>query len=288
MKAGWRNNYNDKTKWIEVIGKDLKFAFGDLKKWLSNGGKLPSILVYPDFPSKKTTIFKIANRLGYRITNKLISNPEVVLYFEDQTFGEHADYLRKRFPNALNLDCTDISKNKVDAIHLKVFGYNTIIDPKKYSGKAVQKSDINALHDGAIVDCPLDETKEGSIYQILLDNVFDDEYVVDFRVPVISGEIPLCYKKFKRMNVRFTNEVSRSEMVEVNSILSSDEQNSIIEFAKAMKVDFCELDILRHSDGRIFIIDVNKTPYGPPFGLQESDEAVSRLTSLFKKSFIEK
>lgn len=288
MKAGWRNNYHDRTKWIEVIGKDLKFALSDLKKWVSNGGKLPSILVFPDFPSKKTTIFKIANRLGYRITNKLISKPELVIYFEDQTFGKYASELKKSFPNALNIACTDISKNKVDAIHLEVFGYNTIIDPTKHLGKAVQKSDINALHDGKIIECPIDKKTEGSIYQILLDNVFDNEFVVDYRVPVIKGEIPFCYKKFKRMNVRFTNEVSNSEMVEADTVFDEREQNSIVAFAKAMHVDFCELDILRHSDGRIFIIDVNKTPYGPPFGLSASKEAVDRLSMLFKKAFLKK
>jgi hypothetical protein len=40
---------------------------------------------------------------------------------------------------------------------------------------------------------------------------------------------------------------------------------------------------LRHSDGRIFIIDVNKTPYGPPAGLAETDIAVSKLSEAFQR-----
>lgn len=286
MKKGWRNNYNDKTKWMEVIGKDFKFALNDLLLYFKNGFQLKTILVYPDFPSKKTTIFKIARKLGYRLTNKISVSPAVVIYFEDQTFGKYADSLKLKFPNALNIHCRDISKKMVDRIHLEVFGYNTFIDPIRFSGKAVQKSDINALHDGKVVECPLDEAVEGSVYQILINNQVDDEFVVDYRVAVIGDSIPVCYKKYKRMNVRFTNDVSKSEIGNIDELFSKTEQQSIIQFAKKMNVDFCELDVLRHSDGRIFIIDVNKTPYGPPFGLGENEMAVSLLSTEFENKFL--
>jgi glutathione synthase/RimK-type ligase-like ATP-grasp enzyme len=72
-------------------------------------------------------------------------------------------------------------------------------------------------------------------------------------------------------------------MHETDSIFSKEEQTLILNFAKAMKVGFCEFDVLRHSDGRIFIIDVNKTPYGPPAGLTESDIAVAKLSEAFQR-----
>jgi glutathione synthase/RimK-type ligase-like ATP-grasp enzyme len=72
-------------------------------------------------------------------------------------------------------------------------------------------------------------------------------------------------------------------MHETDSIFSKEEQTLILNFAKAMKVEFCEFDVLRHSDGRIFIIDVNKTPYGPPAGLAESDIAVAKLSEAFQR-----
>ncbi|MCC7203584.1 MAG: hypothetical protein IT441_00760, partial [Phycisphaeraceae bacterium] len=59
-----------------------------------------------------------------------------------------------------------------------------------------------------------------------------------------------------------------------------------LQFARAMKAEFCEFDVLRHSDGRIFIIDVNKTPYGPPAGLPEAREAVARLARAFQQAFL--
>lgn len=283
---GWRNNYSVKTKSIEVIGKDLKFAFSDLGLWLKNGFQLPSIVVYPDFPSKKTTIFKIAKRLGYRITNKPIPKPKLVIYFEDITHGDTSTLKKIYKSYCLNENCFDISKRQVDKIHMRVFGYNTFIDPIQFSGKAVQKSDTNALHDGKIIDCPIEQILEGSVYQILLDNQADKDFVVDYRVPVMRQEIPLIYKKFKPIAVRFTNDVSHSTIHKTDDEFTIEEQKKIKAFAAEMNADFCELDIIRHNDGRIFIIDVNKTPYGPPSGLKEKDLAVNLLSEAFKKVFL--
>lgn len=285
-KAGWRNDYSARTSLFELIGKDVKYYVKDLRKRLANGGRLPVIVTYPDFPSKRTTIFKIADALNFRLTNKLMKNADIIIYFQDITHGDPGVLHSIKDKVVLNIGCTDISKNKVDTVHLQVFGYNTFIDPTKHSGIAVRKSDINALHDGEIIDCPIEKVDPSSVYQLLLDNVFDENYVVDYRVPVIGGQIPLVYKKFKEHRVRFTNEVHHASMHETNDVFSKDEQAKIVQFAKAMQVDFCEFDVLRHSDGRIFIIDVNKTPYGPPAGLAETPEAVARLTEAFRSAFL--
>lgn len=282
----WRNNYNKKTTLLEAIGKDIKFSLKDFSLWLKNGFQLQSIVVYPDFPSKKTTIFKIANHLGFRITNKLIRNPKLVIYFEDITHGATASLKQHYSTYCLNEKCIDISKRRVDQVHLNVFGYNTFIDPREFVGKAVQKSDVNALHDGKIITCPLAEVEANSVYQILLDNQVDENYVVDFRVPVMRSSIPFFYKKFKTHAVRFTNEVSYATLHQTNEEFSDEEQKLIISFAREMGVDFCELDIIRHRNGKLYIIDVNKTPYGPPSGLKEKGLAVTLLSEAFRKEFL--
>ena len=101
QKHGFRNNYHPRTSWFEVIGKDIKFAFKDLKKRFKVGHKLPILLVFPDFPSKKTTIFKIADKLNYQITNKLHNNASVVMYFEDITHGD-SNELTKYYKYKMN------------------------------------------------------------------------------------------------------------------------------------------------------------------------------------------
>jgi len=70
-------------------------------------------------------------------------------------------YQNKNYTNNLNeiicinLNCNDISKTKVSNVHKKVFKYAIDIDPLKFNGKAVEKSYINALHDGRIIECPI-------------------------------------------------------------------------------------------------------------------------------------
>ncbi|MBL0315805.1 MAG: hypothetical protein IPP69_08505 [Flavobacteriales bacterium] len=292
-RSGWRNNYRSSMPAMERWSKDIRFALIDLVLWMRNGFRLPVMVVYPDFPSKKTTIFKIAKQLGYRLTNKPIAHADVVIYFDNITTADTnlPDVLLSG-KEVVNIHCTDISKVKVDEIHLKVFGYNTFIDPLSYTGKAVQKSDINALHDGKIIQCPIDQKQHQSVYQVLIDNTHDESMVLDYRVPIYDGLIPLLYRKFKSYEKRFTNDVTFSELVtDVRSVFTEKEEESIVAFTQSMQVEFCELDILRNKDdGRIYIIDVNKTPYGPPAGLkpEEREEAVIMLTAAFRARILSK
>lgn len=189
----------------------------------------------------------------------------------------------------LNRYSLDIGKHKVDADFLAVFGYGTEVDPRMYNGAAVEKSLENARHDGRIVQCPMENPDSACIYQLVIDNRCGANEVCDFRVPIIGDEIPLVYKKFKHEDRRFTNEVHRSELHSPSELLSEEEQNQILHFAKRSQLDFGELDVLRHiPDGRIFIVDVNNTPYGPPAGLSpdEKKAAVRLLSDCFRRKFL--
>jgi hypothetical protein len=45
-----------------------------------------------------------------------------------------------------------------------------------------------------------------------------------------------------------------------------------------MGAQFCELDVLRHKgNGKIYIIDLNKTPYGPPSKLDSVSKEIAIL-----------
>ncbi len=287
---GWRNHYKASMPLPEAIAKDFKFLLKDGLHFMRNGFSLPTIVAFPTFPSKKTTLYKVADQLHFRLTNRLIEHPRLVIYFEDLTHGSSAE-VRKKYPHSriLNEACIDISKEKVNDVHERIFGYHTFINPLTYQGKAVQKSDTNALHDGQIIHCPIPARVEGSVYQVLINNNVNDQLVVDFRVPVVGDTIPLVYKKFKTSAQRFTNEVQYAELHAVNDYFSVEEQQTLIAFAKAMGADYCELDVLRNSDdGKIYAIDVNKTPYGPPANLPlaEKKKAVVALTTAFQQAFL--
>lgn len=289
-RKGLRNNYRSSVPLPEAIAKDLKFGWNDLMFWLFNGFKLPAIVAFPDFPSKRTTLFKISKRNKYRLTNKAVKNPDLVVYFHDATHGDN-NALKQLYPNKriINLNCIDISKKNVDQIHQEVFGYNTFVDPLKYSGIAVQKSDLNAMHDGRKINCPVDRIEADGVYQVLINNEISDALVMDYRVVVIGNVIPIVYKKFKSMENRFTNVVEQSELCNTKDILNSNEVDLILNFSKQIGSDFCELDVLRNKDdNKIYVIDVNKTPYGPPAGLPDEDtkKAVEILSTTFYNEFL--
>ncbi|MFM2316818.1 MAG: hypothetical protein RLZZ155_1150 [Bacteroidota bacterium] len=274
---GLRNNYRKGMPFFEVIIKDIACLIREGVYFIENGGKLPVWIAAPTYPSKKTTLSKIARMNGARLTNKLVSNPDVIVYFENATYGS-ASALRRKYPKAriINVNCPDISKERVHVVHLEALGYSMNLNPKTYIGVAVEKSDENAKHDGQEVFCPMDFPKTDAVYQKVLDNTNEAGEYVDIRVPVIQGKIPLVYLKFKTKKNRFTNKAHRATMHSPEEIFSTEEIEQIEKYANAMKVDFCEFDVLRHKGNKkIYIIDVNKTPYGPPHPLNRVDKAIA-------------
>jgi len=288
-RKGLRNRYRNNMPWTEVLLKDAQGLLMDGLSWLRNGFHLPVLVVYPDYPSKKTTIYKICRTLGYRITNKRLRRANWVMWFHDTTHAS-SELLVQSYPEqeVINRKCTDISKKHVDSVHQQLFGYSTFVDPTQHTGSAVTKSDINALHDGEIVRCPIADPSAKAVYQIVIDNSVPNGEFVDYRVPVMNGDIPLVYAKFKREEVRFTNKVHRSQLLSPDAVFSGEELTLIRKMAAQMGADFCEFDVLRDNHSKlIYIIDVNKTPYGPPNGLssEETKKAVDLLTKSFVKAF---
>jgi hypothetical protein len=275
---GLRNNYRQGMPFFEVIVKDVACLIREGIYFIQNGGKLPVWVAAPTYPSKKTTLSKIARMNRVRLTNKMVANPEVIVYFENATYGS-ASSLRRKYPKAriINVNCPDISKERVHVVHLEALGYSMNLNPKTYIGVAVEKSDENAVHDGREVMCPIAFPKTDAVYQKVLDNTSEDGEYVDIRVPVIKGKIPLVYLKFKTEKYRFTNKAHRATLHKPEDIFSEEEISQIEKYALAMKVDFCELDVLRHKGNqKIYIIDVNKTPYGPPDPLNKEDKTIAK------------
>lgn len=282
---GLRNNYRKGMPFFEVMTKDITCLIREGIYFIQNGGKLPVWVAAPTYPSKKTTLSKIARMNRVRLTNKMVTNPDVIIYFENATYGS-AKAVQEKYPHTriLNVDCPDISKERVHVVHLEALGYSMNLNPKTYIGVAVEKSDENAVHDGQEIMCPIASPKENSVYQIVLDNENDNNEYVDIRVPIIGGKIPLVYLKFKTKKNRFTNKAHRATLHTPEELFSTEEIEQIEKYAEAMKVEFCEFDVLRNKGNqKIYIIDVNKTPYGPPEPLKEMEQtiALQKLSDAF-------
>jgi hypothetical protein len=177
----------------------------------------------------------------------------------------------------------------VEDVHQAVFGYGLAIDPAVHRGPCVKKSKRNAAHDGVILQCPCADIDERFVYQRLIDNRFGDSLVEDVRVPIFRAATPFCYVKRRPIADRFSNENRVALMREPDEEFSQSELDLIRGFCSQIGLDYGELDVLRDAvDGRIYIIDVNNTPFGPPNHLDKSSSraALERLSNAFAEAFL--
>lgn len=289
-KRGVKNTYRDGIPFSEKLIKDLGFQIREIINFFLNGFKHKSLLIYPDFPSSKTVIRKVCRILNINLTNKLDRHFDWVLYYEDETFRTKYEPLEALSnKRVVNLQSRDISKFYVDKIHEEVFGYSTQIDPLTFKGQGVRKSDINAKHDGEVLNFPLENKDSDSIYQILINNQVNDEEVLDMRIPLINYTIPLLYLKYRKVTERFVNSTTRTYLSPISDHLSETEQAQIIEFARKMNLEYGEFDVLRDLDSnKIYVVDVNNTPFGPPSNIskEQGKEAIAILAKTFKEAFL--
>lgn len=280
--------YNKKKSFFDVILKESKLLFFDLLYWFKNGMKRREIFIYPYLPSSKTTLYKISHQLNLSISQKISKHSVIGIRFDDQTQLESNAFHSVKI---LNSNCNDISKKNVEKIQEQVFGYGMSVNPNSHIGFCVSKSDENAKHDGKIIQCPTHEIEENQVYQIVINNKDKkrENIYFDYRVCVMRQSIPIVYKKYKTEEKRFTNDTFEAEICPLE-ILPQDIQNKIISFCHKMQCDFCELDVLQDQDsGKWFVIDINKTPYGPPASLPsaEKKKAVAILSNGFQNYFLQ-
>jgi hypothetical protein len=156
-----------------------------------------------------------------------------------------------------------------------VFGYGLAIDPNTAATPFICKSELNGKHDGYIAyeNC---EPREGWVYQKLIQTETSKGTVLDHRCPTVFGDIPLVYLKERPIGKRFANMNSQCRLSTPEAHFSKEELALISQFCQKMKLDWGGLDILRDKkDGKIYIVDVNKTDMGPPLALPLKDKLES-------------
>jgi len=237
-----------------------------------------SIAYSPVVPRPWYLLSVLAYRARLKQT-KDFSKADAVFYFEDQTLVEAPQIPEGITGKAFNFGCYDISKSNVARTFERVFGYNLTIDPHKYKGPIAVKSETNGAHDGYQTVAPLPSAQAADpdlVYQKLIDNTVDDKWAEDMRCPVIGGEIALVFVKRRPLESRFANLNSSVVLHEPEDLLSDAERTKLKEFAAAMKLDWGGMDVLRNKeDGKIYVVDVNKTDMGPPIALSIADKSKS-------------
>ena len=241
-----------------------------------------NISFFPKKPRSYYAIWPVCQLADVKIVDDP-ADADLHFYFEDVEFLT-APHIAPSNRPAFNIGCYDIRKSVVGRVFQETFGYALDVDPTTHQGLAVEKSEENGKHDGRIVTLPMDEPRRDRVYQRLIDNTFDGEEHVDIRTPIVGGRIPFVYLKRRMGDRRFSNENHRVDLVDVDTMLSKEEQANIINFAKGMSLDFGGLDVLRdRNDGRIYIVDANKTDMGPPTALSgpEKLRAIRGLADAF-------
>ena len=233
-------------------------------------GPGPAIWFTPDRPRPWYLIWAAMAWSGCRMA-KTPEEADACFCFEDATWGQRVLPTHAR---AFNFGCLDVSKSHVSAVFEEVFGYPLAIDPETFLGDAVEKGELNGVHDGRIIACPHPRLP-GKTYQRLVDTAAGP-FIHDLRTPCVGGKPAVVWIKRKPADNRFSIHnlaVTRAEPAE---LYSADELALIAAFAARMGLDWGGLDILRDQPtGRIYIVDVNKTDVGPVIALSLMDKLKS-------------
>jgi|tagenome__1003787_1003787.scaffolds.fasta_scaffold20898294_2 hypothetical protein len=251
----------------------------------ARGFRLKRVLTLPEKPLPNTTLYKLCHRLGYSFTRDPDRAAELAIWWEDATVRRPCPTLERIAPGrrVLNLRCRDISKRRVDAAHAEVLGYSLAVDPTAHEGPCVRKSDLNALHDGAIIQGPVADPDPGAVYQIVIDNRISDDVVEDLRLFVFGERIPLCFRFHRPLGRRFAPSDFAAYVCEPESVLSADEMGKLLQLCRRMGLDYGELDTLRDAgSGRLYVVDVNSTPFGPSLGILKNSDPDRVFRALYE------
>jgi hypothetical protein len=231
-------------------------------------------------------IWAVARAAGAKLA-KDVSRADVVMHFEDATYSPNDPPLRLR-PGAklINYAARDVSKSNVARACAIAFGHPLAVDPRTHVGPAVEKSEINAAHDGHIVQCPM-QPVPGHAYQRVVDNrAADPNLVEDLRTCTVGGK-PVCvFIKRRPVTKRFLNTNTEVVLRAPEEVFSVAEIAQIGAFTREIGLDWGGIDVLRdRTDGRLYIVDANKTDMGPPITLNLADKLVA--TRMLAKAFRE-
>lgn len=277
-------SYPPEIPWLDRALKQVRHIAWWIGRMCITGKRPPAFLVWPEMPSRRAALHKMARALNWEVTNRPRRHPIAGMRFADRTdkglaFNPPASMDGVQW---WNCNCNDIRKSTLESAHQAAFGYGIAIDPLTYEGLMVEKSDENARHDGRLVQGPLTpgELRENAVYQVNIENVDTHGRYFDYRLMYLLGTFPIIYRKFKPTEARFTNLTDGVEVLNDPSSFTSHELASISQLATLMGVDYAEFDVLRdRSSGKIYVVDINPTPWGPPaqLDLTASRAAIQRM-----------
>lgn len=230
-------------------------------------------------------IWAVSRAAGAKLV-KDASTADVVMHFEDATYSPN-DPPTKLKPGVklVNFTCRDVSKTNVARACAAAFGNQLAVDPMTFVGPAVEKSEINAAHDGRIVQCPTPAIP-GRVYQRVVDNRMASnlDLVEDLRTSTVGGKPVVVFIKRRQVTKRFLNTNTEVLLRAPEDVFSPEELDQISAFAREIGLEWGGVDVLRdRTDGKLYIVDANKTDMGPPIALNLADKV--KATRMMRDAF---
>jgi hypothetical protein len=244
-----------------------------------------TVAFLPDRARPWYLIWPVLRAAGGRIVDDPAA-ADVLFQFEDTTAGQAQMAPAAYRGLLLNFAATDVSKTRVAEASEIAFGAPLKVDPAVHVGPAVEKSELNGAHDGRIVTCPT-QARPGRSYQRVVDNRCPSRpgMVEDMRTPTVGGRPAVVFLKRRRIGERFANANAEVVLVRPEDVYSPAEIAGIERFCGELGLDWGGLDVLRDvSEGRLYIVDANKTDMGPPTALPLPDKlhATRTLAKAFR------
>lgn len=230
----------------------------------------------PDRPHPRYNVRAAATWAGMRLARSA-DEADVLFAFEDVTVGPTLPPAPAHRPT-INWGCVDISKSRVAAAFEQAFGYPLAVHPETWVGEAVEKSETNGAHDGRIVACPR-PALPGRVYQRVVDAIDGAGMAVDLRTQCIGGRPVQAWIKARPASARFLPPNATARPASPDELFSREEQARLAGFLQLISADWCALDVLRDRDGRLYVVDVNKTDAGPITALPLRDKLAATATN---------
>lgn len=262
MKNDWQL-WSDIGRWLGYYALVRAKSFWNLISFKRG----PRIWFAPHQPRPWYIIWAASVWAGVRFARSP-EKADAVFYFEDQTVAVPPP---PRHLRAFNFGCGDVSKSKVAEVMGVVLGYPLALDPRTHQGEAVEKSELNGVHDGRVVQCPC-EPAPGKAYQRVIKTEDASGVALDLRTACIGGRAVVVFVKTKPAGARFSIQNTSVSAQKPEDVFSAFELSEITRFCNAMQLDWGGIDILREREsGRLYVVDVNKTDTGPAVVLSWRD-----------------
>lgn len=246
-----------------------------------------AINCYPHKPWPTYLLWNMAHVCGFRLSSVKNSQLPTIL-FKDATTIDPSN-LPAEASAWINGKCLDITKSNVAKIFTEITHRDLLVDPEKYHGPMVKKSEKNASHDGQIIEGPITNPDREYVYERLINNKIENKNEIeDLRVVIVGSQIPLVYRIRRPANDRFKSYGKNTIMATTNDVLNAKEQEELLAIARKIHLDFGEMDVLRDkTDSHIYVVDINKTTISPPADLsyQEIIKALRAIGRAFEYEF---